>query len=987
MDNILMIANEEIARKQSDIEIELRAGRINPTHYQTIIDACAKHGTNTHLDETTTDDAAKYDMTFSIICSHDDTRAHVSTGSTGTTMHGRAREPTIAIRRNLEKGSRAQGLKKIHLASHTVDGAKIVISRETVIDEALPKPSGKDIVRYRARRSWAINIADIPWIIDVTIVRLRTYAQFLAGAQSNGSENKVIQEFKKMVQTRAFDIDDFVEVEMELNMRDFLASDRARDLGLDDFDRVITIMHNDILAFRNDARASSSSSSILLNSRARILRALLQILRPRSPAGTKKQMKLSLKTMLNNARSMDVMQYARTIFPNIGGYFVTGKADGVRGIMVVDDTNKCMILTDSDDIIHGDNECMNQQTARFRHVLDGEVMKSDDKEWTLFLAFDCIVVDGRTCVDRQFSERIALIDETLIREITTACESFATVLAKKYERIDQSGSNIKDVVESIKSSAKYEMDGIIFTQPDTPYSATINFKWKPAHNMTIDFLCIECPRKLYGHGRYQLPVDGMTYAASSTGRSEYMIFLLFCDCTEDQMRGLCINRLEDWREIAESIPSELRNRVIHFSSNFDPLAYIFIVREQEMIDWLRSQGDTTSTSIHGRVVEMRYLYEREHEDFRKWTMIRLRADRVTGNNIAVANSVYASTIAPFTIEMLWEPERGYFDTDDMRQDLVAGNKYRRFVIGAIMSSILVLGDRAHNRILDIGGGRAQDFVRYAAIGAKFVVNYDADKYAIVEGVSRVTSLVRDGGIMRSRAAEHIRSLTRNSKQCTSAIARAIAGGVSTDVASSMQCYAPTYIGRVVDMNSITDEKFKDDLRRIWCEERSFDVVFSTFAFHYFCGSRATMTAVWSIIDIALSAHGIVIITMMDSDAVTELLDEHGGHWGSIASGTKYEIERVADTSRIRVSVPFSRDLREEPLCPMNLLDEVAGKVNFARISTINFSASSMLDLYKSYEPTLAQQMNAEDITYTSLFRTYIYARKRARGHGSSSAKK
>lgn len=947
MDNIITIANEGITHKQSDIEIELRAGHISTTHYHPIIKSCSEIGTPI---QHATD--GEYDMSFSIICSN--LMADTS-----------ARDRSIAIRRGIEKGSPVYGLEKERIAFLALDGARFVVSRETTIVGALPKPRGDDVVRFRARRSWSIDVNGVPWIIDVTIVRERTYAQFVAGAQGKG-ENKVIQGFRGMVTSGAFDQNDFIEFEIELDMRAFIVSDRARDLARDDLARVIEIAHR-VLDVVPRARDDTRTRAPL---RKRILLALAHILdhRPRDSS------RLSLKTLLNNARSMDVMQYARTIFPNIGGYYVTGKADGMRGIMVIDSTDKCAILTDSD--VLGNDGCMTLG-ARLQHVLDGEVMESSGVP--KFLAFDCLVIDGRACIDRIFSERIGLIDGDLIEKAHTLCEPFASVEAKKYERIDSTGADIKDVVQRVAASGSYKTDGIIFTQPDAAYGATINFKWKPADNMTIDFLCVKCPRSLYGRGRYQLPVDGMTYAASSAGRSEYVIYLLFCDCTEDQLLGLCIHRLDEWREIAETIPTEQRARIIHFSSNFDPLAYILVIREQEVTDWLRAQGADmdANPSLHGRVVEMRPCAR--DCGSRKWDLVRLRTDRVTGNNIAVANSVYASSIAPFTMEMLWEPARGYFDTDESRKDLIPGNKYRRFVIGAVMSSVLVLEDRAHDRILDIGGGRAQDFVRYAAIGAKFVVNYDSDKYAIVEGVSRVTSLVRNNGIARANAASHIRALVLDSKQCTRAIARAIAGGAtSLDPAVNVKCYAPTYIGRVADMNSMTVGMFKDDLRRIWCDEHSFDVAFSSFAFHYFCGSRATIKSVWSIIDLALSAQGVVIITTMDGDEVTKLLTKSEGHWGSVETGTKYEIARIDGTRRIRVSVPFSRELLEEPLCFVEELDNVAGEFGFARIYTIEFGARSMLDLFGSYEPELRGQMNEEDITYTSLFRTYIYGRNAKR---------
>ena len=235
---------------------------------------------------------------------------------------------------------------------------------------------------------------------------------------------------------------------------------------------------------------------------------------------------------------------------------------------------------------------------------------------------------------------------------------------------------MQETIESVHNHDRpYPIDGLIFTQPDADYVVTKNYKWKPMKSNTIDFLCLRCPEKLYGHSPYMLPQQAISVSASEKGRSDFRIYLLYCSCSEQQRKDLRIERLASHDEI---VPPGMRNDIIQFEYKFEPLAYILVVRMGADLE--RFGGD-----IHGRVIEMRWRMTQRDDDsppattiddpWRRWDMLRVRPDREVGNNIKVAASVFMNYVDPFPLEALWEPAAKYF-AKETSEIFFASNKYK-----------------------------------------------------------------------------------------------------------------------------------------------------------------------------------------------------------------------------------------------------------------------------------------------------------------------
>jgi hypothetical protein len=743
-----------------------------------------------------------------------------------------------------------------------------------------------------------------------------------------------------------------------------------------------------------------------------------------------------LKNLLNNAQSMTMSEYVRNIFP-MEGYFATDKADGERGLAIIDADGACAIISDTMMI----GAC---NASKMDTIYDGEIITSDASGSSAhqpprarFYAFDCLLSGGESMLAAPFESRLAVI--------ASASDGEIAIAPKKFIKIQH--GDVRAVVDALYvardgGGSEYEIDGLIFTQNGVGYFATRNYKWKPMESNTIDFLCLRCPEKLYGSGPYVLPSEAISVSASARGRSDFRIFLLFCGCSERQRAEYCIQRLAFHNEIA---PAALRDDIIQFACRYEPYAFILVVRERDIA---ALGGD-----ISGRVVEMRWRMRASANDsestprasassestprvsvsdgargaelWRRWDMLRIRADRTNGNNISTATSVFANYVNPFPLEALWQPSGRYFE-HDAGEMMIASDKFRRFILTmAIYNNARDMfaaparrSDGAamprHN-VLDLGGGRAGDFVRYAVAGASCVVNFDIDAPTIAESVGRVEVIARKG-IAKSAAAKWLGALGEN-------IANSRGHG-SADRRTRDECAAPMYIGRVADLSRMDRTQFSAALIAIGFGSRMFDLVASTFAFHYFCASREMVARIFSMIDFAMSDAGIVLITTMNGERVAELLAAGGGIWSrsepandgasgddarasgesdgvreSAGSGdstprarAKYEIREVAGGAgefgrMIRVSVPFSDEMREEPLCNFSAVRAVAGEMGFKCAGIIDYGDPALYDLFRSADPALAGRLTAIDREYTALYGTMIFKRAARMGGGRARGRK
>lgn len=1029
MDKLLDKANRAISAGRP-VELEVRLGHINiaPDNQPTKTSAATKSNPSLYdtsistLRELSSTDGAKGDPV-------------VEKSLSIVFIDAITKRPAV-LRRLYPDGATTM-MHKIHSKSDTYHGIfspnqdrgspcsyKLSYSEEHPVSSIAP-PDNNSLARLRIRTSRAIIIDGHEWSLDVTLVREEKY-----GALKNNREltrsffNQDTSPSANQSPSASDSLRDSLrdihfEVEVELVRRS-----PGQLITAETMNRVLALACRVAYPRGVDTAVSQNPRELLLRAVARIITS--------GTEGHKtfrgRPEDLTLKKMLNNAISLTKSTYIRDVYP-MEGYYVTDKADGERGIAVIDTENSVAVITDTtmyglcraDDIdtIY-DGEVLVRAKRDSSAAVSSSAASSSEathQEIIQFYAFDCLQ-STKDCpmFNAPFESRQTAIEsfefdipndtgrriEIIVKEFKTiSMATLQTTIEAIYNNSIEGSASRTSADESISASRKYPIDGLIFTQNGRGYYETQNYKWKPYEHTTIDFLCFRCPESLYGNGQFVLPREAISLSASAKGRSDFRIYILFCGCSMQQRAEFCIQPLSFSNAM---IPPEIRDEVIQFACRYEPFAYVLTLREKDLEPF---GGD-----INGRVIEMRWRgrkavgansdqgsgagLDQGSEYWRHWDLIRARDDRRIGNNISIATSVFANYVNPFPLEALWQPVGGYFAKDTERTFL-ASNKYRRFVLTVILYNH-IHGMRSP-RILDLGGGRAQDFIRYAICGASLVVNFDSDSMAIAESAMRIEKQTRNRkSIIDSTAAQWLRKLGEHPMR--QRMAEPFRGATSHVTSSSIhgqtQCIAPEYISRVIDVTSLTRDSFCTALKVVGLSPGIFDAVISSFAFHYFCKSIADVEHIFELMSDALTKTGVIVITTMDGEHVFDELKRHGGVITLSEPDTsvpKYKIRALYDTAvettirdfgqMIQVSVPFSDELYDEPLCNFTAIRKIADQVGFNVAESIDYGADSLFQLLQRADSKIAHELTTIDRIYTGFFTTYVFRRAtgstRARG--------
>ncbi|KAJ3076333.1 Dcp1p-Dcp2p decapping enzyme complex alpha subunit, partial [Quaeritorhiza haematococci] len=185
-------------------------------------------------------------------------------------------------------------------------------------------------------------------------------------------------------------------------------------------------------------------------------------------------------------------------------FFVSEKADGIR-LLLFTNPNPATKLPESflidrkNNYFHLDLWFPQQNDLRKAHfdtVLDGELVldqEKDGKKTLWFLLFDCIVVDGKSLMDRPYHKRLGHLREMILKPFQQLQAKDPKYSAKHPFRMGlkklELSYGLERVFEQIEL-LKHKSDGIIFTSKDAPYSTGTcdkMLKWKPSEENTVDF--------------------------------------------------------------------------------------------------------------------------------------------------------------------------------------------------------------------------------------------------------------------------------------------------------------------------------------------------------------------------------------------------------------------------------------------------------------------------------------------------------------------
>lgn len=189
-----------------------------------------------------------------------------------------------------------------------------------------------------------------------------------------------------------------------------------------------------------------------------------------------------------------------------GDYNVTDKADGLRCLLIVANTGK-IYLMDSGKNIYGTGLYVNDSTL-IGTVLDGEWVRTSKNNETvsMYYAFDIFTLGQNKVFDLPFlisetdKHRLAALKMGVDKISTTAqnhrdipqAHSLKVLMKQFYSLPGSIFDNAKVCLENAKSN-DYYVDGLIFSPnnkslPINGKGWSSQFKWKPSHDNTIDFL-------------------------------------------------------------------------------------------------------------------------------------------------------------------------------------------------------------------------------------------------------------------------------------------------------------------------------------------------------------------------------------------------------------------------------------------------------------------------------------------------------------------
>lgn len=419
--------------------------------------------------------------------------------------------------------------------------------------------------------------------------------------------------------------------------------------------------------------------------------------------------KKGLRDLYNRVWELNKQEYYNKVFPNIKKFYILGKTDGIR-TMVLIENNTMQFLNGGLRTVILENSYKGKTICDVEHVVEHR----DGKDVDSYYIFDVIAFQGENLAYTDTVNRVSYIDRVV---------EMSGSLIKKKTMISLT-DNYKQEIEKLwhdeQNHGLYEVDGIIFTPKDGKYRYMRSWKWKPLEHMSIDFLVKKAPASLLGIHPY-------------TVREGYTLMFLFSGISKKLYDKLQLRPLPKYKELFPGIRM-YNNFPIQFSPSNAPYAYIY---------YHPNDSKFTLDEISNNVCEFRRLGVKDSVDEFKWDMMRIRTDRKTelfrgnyfGNGFYIAEYTWQNYENPLTFDDLVISSseymnRGYFQEEksEMYRPVAAYNSY---VKGKLLEPF-----RGSNWLVDLAAGKGQDMFRVSDAMIKNALFIDSDAHALSELVSR-----------------------------------------------------------------------------------------------------------------------------------------------------------------------------------------------------------------------------------------------------------
>jgi ribA/ribD-fused uncharacterized protein len=424
----------------------------------------------------------------------------------------------------------------------------------------------------------------------------------------------------------------------------------------------------------------------------------------------------------------------------LSGYTVTNKADGDRCFLVVANDKRVIRVTPTMTITW--TGLTTTKDIHVGTVLDGEYIEDRN----LFCIFDVYQYRGKnttrlplmiTDEDLSVNSRIGcsreFIKDLAVDFVTQPSLKPLSIESKVFLAGD--GPVMEQAINTLlNTSFGYKTDGLIFTPKSSAVAPMQDrrgntwlrvYKWKPAHQNSIDFLLKYKPGESYDTKMKTHVFKGTLYVSRNRGSDIlYPRETVTGEYTQPAMPA-DLQRLVETRDRAPSPfqPAVPRN----------PDAHNISLRLEK-----GAPVDETGTRIEDNtIVECSYDVEAQ-----QWTVLRTRHDKTYqyrvlnepqyGNDIAVAESIWTNIHVPITEDMIRrvsssplediaEDDLYYRDNLDARDRILKDvYSFHNRVKDQLYQACVKPGDT----LLEIAMGRAGDMLKWKRAKPKLVVGFD-----------------------------------------------------------------------------------------------------------------------------------------------------------------------------------------------------------------------------------------------------------------------
>jgi hypothetical protein len=400
---------------------------------------------------------------------------------------------------------------------------------------------------------------------------------------------------------------------------------------------------------------------------------------------------IALRNIINKAIELTIKTYSENVIPIIDEFSVTEKLDGERCILYYNSDEKYIIF--------------NKKIIKFEYDLQINSVILDCEYYNKKLyAFDIFELNGKNLTELSFKDRYKIMTNNLTSN---------NIIIKIFTKLDK--SNYCLVMTNIYNNTKHKIDGLILTSLNENYNNTMNFKWKPIENMTIDFLVKLCPKYLIGLHPYVKK------------KKNNSLYLLFSGINKNDMKRMMMQHIKYYKDLF----IEINN--LYFPILFSPLdniyAHIF---------------ESDKSDLDGKICEFNYN--------NKWNLLKVRNDQIPnikngvdiGNNYFTCLDIWNNYKNPLTFKKMCLNidelnNMKYFVKDEMK--FIETRKYNRFVTSTVLQKISKISS-----VLDIGIGRGADVFKFNNMGTKYLVGLDIDLSALEELIFRYKTMIKKNKI-------------------------------------------------------------------------------------------------------------------------------------------------------------------------------------------------------------------------------------------------